>query len=78
MKIAINGNGIWKNSVSSINPQQLRTERNTFKLIKGIYENHTVNVLLSSQIVNAFHLRSGTGHLYSVSLKVIQDRQKKS
>ena len=27
MKIAINGNGIWKNSVSSINPQQLRTER---------------------------------------------------
>ena len=40
MKIAINGNGIWQNSVSSISPQQLRTEGNTFKLIKGIQENH--------------------------------------
>ena len=60
---------IWKNSTSfhDKNTQQTRIKENYLIIIKGIYEELTVNIRLNGERLKAFPLRSGTWQGYPLS-----------
>ena len=47
--------------------QNLGIEGNYLKIIKVIYNKHIANIILNSENLKAFHLKSGTRQVYALS-----------